>query len=119
MKNSNDVRRWPSFKVNCKNLKAIIRFYSIIGMKNNQSSVSDADRKPRFRHYSFTLGLGFLCLHQRPMIDSIYLLHKDLLQKKSVSASSFCCENERVKPVVIAINLKNKILANYNNFLKK
>ena len=26
---------------------------------------------PRFRHHPFTLGLGFLCLHQRPMIDSI------------------------------------------------
>ena len=29
--------------------------------------------KPRFRHYPFTLGLGFLCLHRRPMIDSIFL----------------------------------------------
>ena len=29
--------------------------------------------KPRFWLYPFTLGLGFLCLHQRPAIDSICL----------------------------------------------
>ena len=28
--------------------------------------------KPRSRHFPFTLGLGFLCLHQRPMTDSIW-----------------------------------------------
>ena len=28
---------------------------------------------PRFRHYLFTLGLGFLCLHRRPMIESVSL----------------------------------------------
>ena len=27
--------------------------------------------KSRFRHYSFTLGLGFLGLHRRPVLDSI------------------------------------------------
>ena len=48
-------------------------------MKNNQSSVSDADRDPiprlvgRFRHYPFILSLGFLGLHRRQLIDSIYL----------------------------------------------
>ena len=29
--------------------------------------------KPRFRHYPFTLGLEFLGLHWRLMIDSIFL----------------------------------------------
>ena len=82
----NDVRSWSSFNVSCKKFKEIIRFYSIIGKKNNQPLVSGADRvqsqhlvqrlcrkrgKHRFRHYPFTLGLGFLCLHQRPMIYSI------------------------------------------------
>ena len=57
------------------------------GKKNNQSSVSDADREiptlgstnnagnsvnPRFQHCPSTLGLGFLGLHQRPMIESMY-----------------------------------------------
>ena len=56
--------------------------------ENYQTSVSDADRdiqileatdnaensvKPRFRHHPFTLGLGFLGLHRRLMLDSIYL----------------------------------------------
>ena len=36
---------WPPYSVNCKNFKEIIRFYLIIGKKNNQSSVSDADRE--------------------------------------------------------------------------
>ena len=27
--------------------------------------------KPRFRHYPFILGLGFLGMHQKPMLDSI------------------------------------------------
>ena len=58
-----------------------------IGKKNNQSSVSDADRKiptlwltddagnsvePCFRHHPFTLGLGFLGLHRKQMTDFIY-----------------------------------------------
>ena len=49
--------------------------------KNNQTSVLDADREvpalgstemseTSFRYYPFTLGLGFLGLHRRPMIDS-------------------------------------------------
>ena len=65
-----------------------------LGKKNNQSWVSDADReiptlgstdnagnsvKPCFRHHLFTLGLGFLCLHRRPMIDSI--CHSCLLKQ--------------------------------------
>ena len=29
---------------------------------------------PRFRHYLFTLGLGFLGLRWRPVIDSVFLL---------------------------------------------
>ena len=56
-----------------------------MGKKNNQTSVSDADReiptfgsrdnaqnsvKPHFWHYLFTLRLGFLSLHRRLMIDS-------------------------------------------------
>ena len=63
-----------------------IIIFNIIGKKNDQTSVSDAGREipslgstdirklciPRFRHYPLTLGLGFLCLHQRPMIDYIY-----------------------------------------------
>ena len=59
-----------------------------IGKKNNQSSFSDADREiptlwstdstgnsviPRFWHHPFIFGLGFLCQHGRPMIDSIFL----------------------------------------------
>ena len=56
-------------------LKASI--FPEIGKKNNQSSVSVADRKTRFRHYPFTLGLGFLGLHRRPMIDSIYSFNFD------------------------------------------
>ena len=61
--------------------------FPIIGKKNNQSSVSDVDQEiptlrstdsagnsvPCFQHFPFTLGLGFLCLHQRLMIDSIYV----------------------------------------------
>ena len=43
-KTPNDVRSWPSYNVNSKNCKELIRFYSIIGKKNNQSSVADADR---------------------------------------------------------------------------
>ena len=30
----------------------------------------------RFRHYPFTLGLEFLGLHRRPMIDSILLTYE-------------------------------------------
>ena len=85
---SNDVRSWPSNNVFCKNFKEIIRFYSIIGKKYNQLSASDADREiptlgptdnagnevnRRFRQHPLALGLGFLCLHQKPMIDSSYL----------------------------------------------
>ena len=59
-----------------------------IGKKNNQSSISDADREmPTLGSTDnagnsvnlvsgvirFSLGLGFLGLHRRPMTDSIYL----------------------------------------------
>ena len=59
--------------------------FNVIGKKYNQTLVSDADREiptlgstdnagnssePRFQHYLFTLGLGFLDLHRQPMIDS-------------------------------------------------
>ena len=68
--------------------------FPIKGKKNNQSSVSDADQeipslgsmdnagnsdnpiqsifRPRSQHFPFTLGMGFLGLHRRLMIDSIY-----------------------------------------------
>ena len=61
--------------------------FNVIGKKNNQTSVSDADREiptlgstdnagnsgePSFWHCPLTLGLGFLGLHRKPMIDSIY-----------------------------------------------
>ena len=71
----------------------IFNTFNVICKKNNQIYFPDSDReipslgstdnagnsvkcrklgKPRFRQYPFTLGLGFLCLHRRPMIDSIY-----------------------------------------------
>ena len=65
--------------------RRITWLFTVIGKKNYQPSVSDADReistlvstdtagKPRFRHYPFNLGLGFLGLHRRPMTESIYL----------------------------------------------
>ena len=64
----------------------MINHFDVIGKKNNQTFVSDADReiltlgstdnaKLRFRHYPFTLGFGFLGLHRRSMLDSIYLKH--------------------------------------------
>ena len=66
---------------------------NVIGKKNNLTSVSDADREiPTLGstdnagnavNYSFTLGLGFLCLHRRPMTDSFSDLAKPL-------PSSFC-----------------------------
>ena len=30
--------------------------------------------KPRFQHYPFTHGMGFLCLHQTAMIGSLFIL---------------------------------------------
>ena len=30
-----------------------------------------------YRHFPFTLGLGFLCLHQRPMMNYIVQQHWD------------------------------------------
>ena len=44
-KTPNDVRSLPPYSVNCEKCKEIIRFYSVIVKKNNQSSVSDADRE--------------------------------------------------------------------------
>ena len=69
----------------------IFNNFNVIGKKYVQTSVSDANRensnprvngKARFRHYPFTLGLGFLCLHQRPMLDSICLLGLFWKEKK-------------------------------------
>ena len=63
-----------------------IIIFNVKGKKNNQTSVSNADLeiptlgstdnagnevKPRFRHYPFTLGLVFLGLHRRQVLDSI------------------------------------------------
>ena len=60
-------------------------FVYVIGKTNNQTSISDADRKIETlpsthndansvdlisRHYPFTLGLKFLGLHWRPMVHS-------------------------------------------------
>ena len=74
-----------TFSVGCRtvlivNVLSKTSIFQRICKKNNQSSVSDVNReipetprdgKPRFRYHPFTLGLGFLCLHWRPMIDSI------------------------------------------------
>ena len=55
--------------------------FPVIGRKDYRSSISDADREistlessdnADFRHYPFTLGLGFRGLHRRPMTDSIF-----------------------------------------------
>ena len=46
----------------------------------------------RFRHYPLTLGLGFLGLHRRPMIDSIFL--------------KFRCYTSRFKGLVTDIDMK-------------
>ena len=45
-----------------------MKYQVLFYQKNNVSFV--------YQHYPFTLGLGFLCLHQRPMIDSIFLQEK-------------------------------------------
>ena len=37
------------------------------------TDVANVVSKPRFRHYPFTLEVGFLCLHHRPMLDPILL----------------------------------------------
>ena len=59
--------------------------FNVIGKKNNQTSVSDADREiPTLGSMDdaknsvslvFTFRLGFLCLHRRPMRDPILLYH--------------------------------------------
>ena len=41
----NYVRSWAPYSINCRSSKEIIRFYSIIGKKTNQLSVSDADQE--------------------------------------------------------------------------
>ena len=79
-----EVGHHTTFIVNIPFKTSVFR---IIGKKNNVSSVSDANReiptlgstdnagnevKPRFRHYPFTFELGFLGLHRRPMIDSLF-----------------------------------------------
>ena len=69
--------------------------FNVTHKKNNQSLVSDADREiptlgstdnagnngktryPRL-HFPFIVGLGFLGLHRRPMIDSILSLVRDV-----------------------------------------
>ena len=64
----NDVWSWPSYSLNCKNFKEIIRFYSMIGKKNNQSWVSVADREiPTLRSTNNAVNLvnlvsGIICL---------------------------------------------------------
>ena len=47
--------------------------FQVIGKKNNQSSVSDADLYVNLGStgYLFTLGFGFLGMHRGSMIDSI------------------------------------------------
>ena len=70
---------------NCEWHSKVAIIFPIIGKKNNQSLVSDADREIptlrstdnagnsvnlRLRHYPSTLGLEFLGLHRRPVTDS-------------------------------------------------
>ena len=72
------------YSLNCKNFKEMIRVYSIIGKKNNRSSVSDADREiPTLRSMDNAGNLVNLvsCIIRLPsgwdfsvcMIDSILL----------------------------------------------
>ena len=52
----NDVHSWPSYNVNgleCRNIVIKSMIFPIIGKETN----------PRFRHYSFTLGLAFFARH--------------------------------------------------------
>ena len=62
-----------------------IMYYPVIGEKNNQSSVSDADEKlqpsgeTRFRQYLLTVGFGALGLHRRPMIDYIFIIYLSMM----------------------------------------
>ena len=60
----------------------IFKIFNIIGKKNNQTWVSDADRDiaslgptdsaRNSVNLVSALGFGFLGMHRRPMIDSIY-----------------------------------------------
>ena len=87
-KNLNDVRRSSLCNVKCKKIRIINKKFNVIGKKNNQTSVSDAVREiPTLRathnagnsvnlvssilRLPSGLGLGFFCLHQKPMIVSI------------------------------------------------
>ena len=78
----NDVRRRSLCDIKCQKLKKLLMVnYNF--QCHREEKLSNVDPrvngkcrklgKPRLRHYPFTLGLGFLGLHQRPMIDSIYL----------------------------------------------
>ena len=50
----------------------IIILFNVMGKKNNQTSSRNPNHRVNgFRHYSFTLGLGFLCLHRRLTINSV------------------------------------------------
>ena len=60
----------------------IIKF-NAMGKKTNKTSLSDAERDVLTLRSTgnagnevkpFTFGLGFLCLHRRPMIDSVCLV---------------------------------------------
>ena len=74
----------------------------VIDKRNNQILVSNADREiptlestengnPLFRHYPFTLGLGFHCLNWKPMLDSFCPGDMNLSRLCSLS-HLFSCE---------------------------
>ena len=72
-----DVRSKPFNKVFVNIIYKASIFFPVIGKKNNQSSVSDADQEiPTLgsTDNARNSGLGFLCLHRRSVIDSIYPL---------------------------------------------
>ena len=100
-------------------VKIIIKHLSPIQTEKYQPSGLRIMRKlgkPHFRYYQFTLGLGCLCLHQRPMLDSIYLAPKSVsfLCWKQIYFSWNTCHFKCVYVLFLRNLTKGN---NYHNFL--
>ena len=59
-------------------VRKIIKYRSPMQIEKSQPEgkrIMPETRKAHFRHDPLTRGLGFLGLHWRPMVESIYLKH--------------------------------------------
>ena len=96
-------------------VRKIIKHRSLMQTEKSQPSgqqIMLETRQPSLRHYTFTPGLGFLCLHQRPMLDYICAPGRKWqslrqVDKQKLGVASIITVHSKHYPSIITVHSKH------------